>query len=278
MSVAGSIAAQPLTSREARPEGTVIPVGSETIGGARLAIIAGPCSVESETQLLSTARAVKESGARFLRGGAFKPRSSPYSFQGLKEEGLRLLGLAREVTGLPVVTEVLDTRHLDLVGQHADVFQIGSRNMQNFALLDEAGRSGKPVLLKRGFAATLEELLFAAERVAARGNGQIVLCERGIRTFEPATRNTLDLNAVPYLKRMSHLPVVVDPSHGTGHRWMVAPMARAAVAAGADGLIVEVHVDPDRAMSDGFQSLDPEGFDQMMRDVRRIAGAVGRQA
>jgi 3-deoxy-7-phosphoheptulonate synthase len=249
-----------------------------TIGGPDLAIMAGPCAVESEEQVVATARAVKAAGANVLRGGAFKPRTSPYAFEGLREEGLRLLAIARAETGLPIVTEVMDARHVDTVGAVADIFQIGSRNMQNFTLLDEVGRSRKPVLLKRGMAATLEELLLAAERLAARGNGDIVLCERGIRTFETATRNTLDLNAVPYLKRRSHLPVIVDPSHGTGHWWMVPHLGRAAVAAGCDGLLVEVHVDPARALSDGFQSLTPGTFARMMTDVRAIAGALGRRA
>jgi 3-deoxy-7-phosphoheptulonate synthase len=247
------------------------------VGGDRLAIIAGPCSVESEEQILATARAVKAAGADFLRGGAFKPRTSPYSFQGLKEEGLRLLALAREETGLPVVTEVLDARHLEMVSRYADVLQVGSRNMQNFTLLDEVGTCRKPVLLKRGMSATIEELLFAAERIAAGGNDQIILCERGIRTFETATRNTLDLNAVPFLKRNCHLPVIVDPSHGTGHWWMVPPLARAAVAAGCDGLIVEVHVNPEKAVSDGFQSLTPLTFERMVREVHNVARAIGRE-
>ena len=247
------------------------------MGGACLAVIAGPCSVESEEQILATARAVREAGAGFLRGGAFKPRTSPYTFQGLKEEGLRLLSLARKETGLSIVTEVLDPRHLELVAEHADLLQIGSRNMQNFTLLDEVGGCARPVLLKRGMSATLEELMFAAERVAARGNDRIILCERGIRTFEPAMRNTLDLGAVPWLKRYSRLPVIVDPSHGSGHWWMVSPLARAAVAAGCDGLMVEVHVDPAGAASDGFETLTPESFERMMHEVRGVAAAVGRQ-
>ena len=268
----------PLVSRQARPDGTVVRAGPNEVGRSRLAIIAGPCAVESEEQLLRTARAVKESGATFLRGGAYKPRTSPYAFQGLREEGLKLLALAREETGLPVVTEVMDARHLDLVSSYADVLQVGSRNMHNFSLLDEVGRFGRPVLLKRGMSATLEEFLLAAERIAASGNAQIILCERGIRTFEAATRNTLDLNAVPFLKRSTHLPVIVDPSHGTGHWWMVRHMARAAVAAGCDGLIVEVHAQPEAALSDGDQSLNPESFDEMMREVRAVALAVERLA
>jgi len=268
----------PLTLRKTRSEETMVRVGPVPVGGRCLAIIAGPCSVESEEQILTTARAVKNAGANLLRGGAFKPRTSPYSFQGLKEEGLRLLALAREHTGLPVVTELLDPRHLDLVARHADMLQIGSRNMQNFTLLDEVGGSRVPVLLKRGMSATLEELMHAAERVAAKGNEQIVLCERGIRTFETATRNTLDLNAVPYLKRWSHLPVIVDPSHGTGYWGMVPPLARAAVAAGCDGLIVEVHPHPEVAESDGGQSLTPATFERMMREVRAISAVLGREA
>ncbi len=268
----------PLVSRQARPDGTVVRAGPNEVGRSRLAIIAGPCAVESEEQLLKTARAVKESGATFLRGGAYKPRTSPYAFQGLREEGLKLLALAREETGLPVVTEVMDARHLDLVSSYADVLQVGSRNMHNFSLLDEVGRFDRPVLLKRGMSATLEEFLLAAERIAASGNAQIILCERGIRTFEAATRNTLDLNAVPFLKRSTHLPVIVDPSHGTGHWWMVRHMARAAVAAGCDGLIVEVHAQPEAALSDGYQSLNPESFDEMMREVRAVALAVDRLA
>lgn len=267
----------PLTAREAVPEGTVVDVGGVKLGGRRVVVIAGPCSVESEEQIVATARAVKSAGATLLRGGAYKPRTSPYVFQGLREDGLRLLALARTETGLPVVTEVMDARHLDLVAEHADALQIGSRNMQNFTLLDEVGRSRKPVLLKRGMAATIEELLLAAERILRGGNTQVFLCERGIRTFEPATRNTLDLNAVPFLKRRTHLPVIVDPSHGTGLWWLVPHLSRAAVAVGCDGLIVEVHVDPERALSDGYQSLTPRTFETMMGEVRAVAQAVGRE-
>jgi 3-deoxy-7-phosphoheptulonate synthase len=267
----------PLIARESTLAGSIVHVGRREVGGAYLAVIAGPCSVESEEQILATARAVRKAGAGFLRGGAFKPRTSPYTFQGLKEEGLRLLSLARKETGLSIVTEVLDPRHLELVAEHADLLQIGSRNMQNFTLLDEVGGCARPVLLKRGMSATLEELMFAAERVAARGNDRIILCERGIRTFEPAMRNTLDLGAVPWLKRYSRLPVIVDPSHGTGHWWMVPPLARAAVAAGCDGLMVEVHVDPAGAACDGFETLTPERFELMMHEVRSVAVAVGRQ-
>jgi 3-deoxy-7-phosphoheptulonate synthase len=238
--------------------------------------MAGPCSVESKEQLLEAARAVKAAGARFLRGGAFKPRTSPYEFQGLAEEGLALLALAREETGLKVVTEVMDVETLPMVAEYADVLQIGARNMQNFSLLKQIGAMQKPVLLKRGPSATLKEWLMAAEYVLSRGNYQVALCERGIRTFETMTRNTLDLNAVPVLKALTHLPVVVDPSHGIGLRPHVPAMARAAVAAGADGLIVEVHPRPEKALSDGHQSLTPAEFEDLMRQVRVIAGAIGR--
>jgi len=270
------MSAIPLTSRQTTPDGTIVQVGPVPVGGERLVVIAGPCSVETEEQLLETARAVKAAGATLLRGGAYKPRTSPYAFQGLREEGLRLLAMAKRETGLGVVTEVMDARHLDLVTAHADVLQVGSRNMQNFTLLDELGSVGMPILLKRGMSATIEELLLAAERIMAKGNNQVMLCERGIRTFETATRNTMDINAVPYLKRFSHLPVIVDPSHGTGHWWMVPYLARAGVAAGCDGLIVEVHVHPEQALCDGPQSLTPDTFGRMMRDVRAIAGAIGR--
>ncbi|MFQ5876893.1 MAG: 3-deoxy-7-phosphoheptulonate synthase [Acidobacteriota bacterium] len=265
------------TARETRPEGSIVRVGNQSIGGPRVVVIAGPCAVESEDQIVAAARAVKASGARLLRGGAYKPRSSPYTFQGLRREGLDLLARAREATGLGVVTEVMDARHLEDVCRVADVLQIGSRNMQNFTLLDEVGACDRPVLLKRGMSATLEELLLAAERVALGGNTRIILCERGIRTFETATRNTLDLNAVPFLKRRTHLPVIVDPSHGTGCWWMVPHLSRAAVAAGSDGLIVEVHPCPEKALSDGAQSLRPEAFGEMMRSLRAVARAVGRK-
>jgi 3-deoxy-7-phosphoheptulonate synthase len=267
-----------LTGRTARPDGTVVEVGGVHIGGLAVVVMAGPCSVEGEDQLLATARAVKQAGARILRGGAYKPRTSPYSFRGLHEEGLRLLAEARRVTGLPVVTEAMDTRHLEVVCAHADMIQIGSRNMQNYTLLEEVGKLRIPVLLKRGLSATIEEFLMAAEYVASGGNERIVLCERGIRTFETATRNTLDLNAVPVLKRYTHFPVIVDPSHGTGLWWLVPHMARAAIAVGADGLLVEVHVNPQKALSDGDQSLRPEKFEQMMRDIRPLAQALGRSA
>jgi 3-deoxy-7-phosphoheptulonate synthase len=265
-----------LVSREVKPEDTVIDVGGATIGGHAIAIMAGPCSVESEEQLLASAHAVKQAGARFLRGGAFKPRTSPYEFQGLGEAGLKLLALAREKTGLKVVTEVMDPDDLPACLEYADVLQLGARNMQNFSLLKRLGTVKKPVLLKRGISATIREWLMAAEYIVAHGNNQVALCERGIRTFETMTRNTLDLNAVPILKTLTHLPVIVDPSHGIGLRAHVPAMARAGVAAGADGLIVEVHPRPEKALSDGPQSLTPAEFEELMRQVRVIAGAVGR--
>jgi 3-deoxy-7-phosphoheptulonate synthase len=233
--------------------------------------------VENQEQLFETARAVKTGGARILRGGAFKPRSSPYNFQGLGEEGLKLLSSIRKETGLPVVTEVMDTRQVGLVASYADMIQIGSRNMQNYPLLKEAGMCRKPVLLKRGMMATIEEYLLAAEYILNQGNEQVILCERGIRTFETSTRNTLDLSAVPMLKRLSHLPVIVDPSHGTGLRWMVPSMAKAAVAVGADGLIIEVHYKPEEAICDGHQSLDLDEFTQLMTDLKKVAHAIGRE-
>jgi len=266
-----------LVLRRAKDRETVVDVKGIEIGGREIVVMAGPCAVESEEQLLSIARAVKASGARILRGGAFKPRTSPYSFQGLKEEGLKLLDLARTETGLAVVTEVMDARHLDVVCAHTDILQVGSRNMQNFTLLEEVGKCRKPVLLKRGMSATLDEYLQAAEYLMKGGNDQVILCERGIRTFETSTRNTLDLNAVPMLKRHTHLPVIVDPSHGTGHWWMVPRLASAAIAVGADGLLVEVHCHPESALSDGQQSLTPPDFDRMMKTIRAVAAAVGRQ-
>jgi 3-deoxy-7-phosphoheptulonate synthase len=265
-----------LVSREVKEEDTVIDVGGVPLGGPAIRVMAGPCSVESREQILETARAVKESGATFLRGGAYKPRTSPYEFQGLGEEGLKLLALAREQTGLKVVTEVMDVEDLPLVSEYADVLQIGARNMQNFSLLRRVGKSEKPILLKRGPAATIREFLMAAEYLLSQGNYRVALCERGIRTFENMTRNTLDLNAVPVLKALTHLPVVVDPSHGIGLRRHVPAMARAAVAAGADGLIVEVHPVPEKALSDGQQSLTPGEFAELMTQVRVIAGAIGR--
>jgi len=265
-----------LVSREVKEEDTVIEVGGACIGGPTVCVMAGPCSVESREQILEAAHGVKRLGATFLRGGAFKPRTSPYEFQGLGEEGLKLLALAREQTGLPVVTEVMDPDDLSMCAEYADVLQIGARNMQNFSLLKRLGTVNKPVLLKRGPAATLREWLMAAEYVVAHGNYQVALCERGIRTFETMTRNTLDLNAVPVLKALTHLPVVVDPSHGIGLRRHVPAMARAGIAAGADAIIVEVHPRPECALSDGQQSLDLAEFGVLMGQVRVIAGAIGR--
>ncbi len=239
-------------------------------------MIAGPCSIESREQLEQTAQAVQTAGAHCLRGGAYKPRSSPYSFQGLGREGLEILGAVSASLGIPTVTEIVDVADLDAIAEHADAFQIGARNMQNYTLLNAVGRTQKPTLLKRGPAATLDELLLAAEYVVSSGNPHVILCERGIKTFERATRNTLDLNAVPYLKQRSHLPVIVDPSHGTGIRGLVAPMAKAAVACGADGVMVEVHVDPTRALSDGHQSLFPSQFDELMRSLGPFVEAAGR--
>lgn len=259
-----------LVRREEQSTRTIVEVQGVRWGETEVVIIAGPCAVESDAQMLETARAVKASGAKVLRGGTFKPRTSPYSFQGLKEEGLIILARARQTTGLPIVTEVMDARHLDMVCQYADILQVGSRNMQNFTLLEEVGRSSKPVLLKRGLSATIEEFLLAAEYISTQGNGQIILCERGIRTFETATKYTLDLNAIPLLKQLSHLPVIVDPSHGTGHWWMVPSLAKAAIAVGADGLIIEVHPHPEEALSDGPQSLRPDKFGLMMEALRGV--------
>ena len=264
-------------SRQTNPEGTIVTIGDVQVGGTDVLIIAGPCAVESWEQLLETALSVKTSGAKSLRGGAFKPRSSPYSFQGLGEEGLRLLQAVRKQTGLPIVTEVMDTRQVELVASYADMLQIGSRNMQNFPLLKEAGMCRKPILLKRGMMATIEELLLAAEYILHQGNEQVILCERGIRTFETSTRNTLDLSAVPMLKSLTHLPVIVDPSHGTGLRWMVPAMSKAAIAVGADGLILEVHNNPELALCDGHQSLSLDEFTLLMADLKKIASAVGRE-
>ncbi len=265
-----------IASREVKPEPTVVRTGSLTVGGDTVGVIAGPCSVENREQILQTAQAVKAAGATALRGGAFKPRTSPYSFQGLKEQGLRLLAEAREATGLAVVTEVIAPEDVPLVAEYADVLQIGARNMQNYRLLEAVGRSGRAVLLKRGPAATVDELLLAAEYVLDAGGKQVILCERGIRTFENHTRFTLPLATVVYLHEKTHLPVVVDPSHGTGHAWMVPQMACAAVAAGADGLLIEVHPDPETALSDGFQSLNFEQFQHTMQLCRRVAEALGR--
>ncbi len=266
-----------LASREVIPSDTVVRVGGVPIGGgAPLAVMAGPCSVESREQLLATARAVRAAGATVLRGGAFKPRSSPYTFRGLGVDGLELLAEARAETGLSIVTEVLTPGDVETVARFADCLQIGARNMQNYALLDAAGEQAKPVLLKRGIAATVEELLLSAEYILARGNRDVILCERGIRTFEKYTRNTFDVNAIPLLKRLTHLPVIGDPSHGTGKWYLVAPIALAAVAAGADGLMIEVHPSPDHALSDGFESLTFENFAVLMTRVSGVAGAIGR--
>ncbi len=267
-----------LVSRDVKQENSVItfPNGA-SIGGPELAIIAGPCAVENREQAFATAERVARSGARFFRGGAYKPRTSPYSFQGLGEDGLRILAEVRERFGLMIVTEAMDYESLEKVEEYADVVQIGARNMQNFSLLKKAGRGKKPVLLKRGMSATLEEFLMAAEYVMSEGNYSVILCERGVRTFADHTRNTLDLSLVPAVQRLSHLPIIVDPSHGTGKRNKVIPLSRAAVAVGADGLIVEVHVDPDHALSDGMQSLYPDQFDELMSEIRQIASVVHRR-
>jgi 3-deoxy-7-phosphoheptulonate synthase len=259
------------------PADTLVSLNGKPVGGQEVVIIAGPCSVESRSQIIETAQAVKEAGAAALRGGAFKPRTSPYSFQGMGEEGLALLAEARQATGLAVVTEAMAPEQVPLVAQYADVIQIGARNMQNYNLLNAAGESGVKVLLKRGMMSTIEELLMSAEYILAKGNSQVMLCERGIRTFEKYTRNTTDINAVPVLKHMTHLPVILDPSHGTGKWEYVGPIAKAGVAAGADGLIIEVHPDPSLALSDGAQSLKPEKFAQLVKEIRRVAEAVGRR-
>jgi 3-deoxy-7-phosphoheptulonate synthase len=265
-----------LASRGFRPEGTVVRIGDVAIGGEQVVVMAGPCSVESLEQIEQSAELVAAGGAKVIRGNAFQPRSSPYGFQGLGEEGLRLLREAADRHGLLVVSEVMDSAHIPLVARYSDILQVGARNMQNFNLLRDLGRQRKPVLLKRGIAATIEELLLSAEYILSGGNYDVILCERGIRTFETYTRNTMDISAIPVVKKLSHLPIIADPSHGTGRRDKVVPMARAAVAAGADGLIVEAHPDPDRALSDGAQSLRPEEFAEMMGQMKRIAQAVGR--
>jgi 3-deoxy-7-phosphoheptulonate synthase len=265
-----------LASRTFKPEGTVVSVGEVRIGGDEVIVMAGPCSAENEKQVRSTATAVRRAGAKIFRGGAFKPRSSPYSFQGLGEEGLRMLRDACNAENMKLVTEVMDVSQIEVIEKYADIFQLGARNMQNFTLLRELGHTRKPVLLKRGIAATIEEWLLSAEYILSGGNTDVILCERGIRTFETATRNTFDISAIPVVKKLSHLPIVADPSHGAGRRDMVAPMARAAVAAGADGLIIEVHCDPDRALSDGAQSMYPAQFDRLMAELRIIAPAIGR--
>jgi 3-deoxy-7-phosphoheptulonate synthase len=265
-----------LASRTFRPQDTVVTVGDVRIGGDEVVVMAGPCSAETDAQVEASAAAVKRAGAKILRGGAFKPRSSPYSFQGLGEPGLVMLRDAAERHSLKLISEVMDISQIELVAKYADIFQVGARNMQNFTLLRELGRTRKPVLLKRGISATIEEWLLSAEYILAGGNGDVILCERGIRTFETATRNTFDVSAIPVVKKLSHLPIVADPSHGAGRRDMVAPMARAAVAAGVDGLIIEVHHDPDRALSDGAQSMFPAQFDRVMAELRIIAPAIGR--
>ncbi|MBI2221418.1 MAG: 3-deoxy-7-phosphoheptulonate synthase [Acidobacteria bacterium] len=265
-----------LASRTFKPDNTVITVGDVRIGGDEVIVMAGPCSAESESQVETTAAAVKRAGAKILRGGAFKPRSSPYSFQGLGEDGLKMLRGAADRHGLKLVSEVMDLSQIELISRYVDILQVGARNMQNFTLLRELGRTRKPVLLKRGISATIEEWLLSAEYVLAGGNMDVILCERGIRTFESYTRNTLDISAIPVVQKLSHLPVIVDPSHGTGRRDKVAPMARASVAAGADGLIIEVHCDPDHARSDGAQSLFPTQFEHLMAELRIIAPAIGR--
>jgi 3-deoxy-7-phosphoheptulonate synthase len=266
-----------LVSREFKKENTIVPIGDEvTVGGERVIVMAGPCSVDTKERLMFTAEAVKQAGARVLRGGAFKPRTSPYAFQGHGEKGLKLLADASKITGLPVVTEVMNVNDVKLVEEYADVIQIGARNVQNFDLLKAVGKAKKPVLLKRGLATTIQEWLMSAEYVMTNGNYQVMLCERGIRTFETSTRFTLDLNAIPVIKHLSHLPIIVDPSHGVGVREYIGPLAKAAVAAGADGLIIEVHPKPEEALSDGPQSLVPEQFAKLMAELRSVALAVGR--
>ncbi len=267
-----------LASRDFHPDDSVVKIDGVSVGARQVIVMAGPCSVESREQLMETAAAVKEAGAHILRGGAFKPRTSPYAFQGLGLKGLELLREAREEFGLPVITEVMSPQEVSLVAQYADILQIGARNMQNFALLHTVGEVQKPVMLKRGMMSTIEELLMAAEYILSHGNHRVMVCERGIRTFEPSTRYTMDINAIPVLKSLTHLPVIADPSHGTGKWDLVAPIARAAVAAGADGLIVEVHPHPESALSDGAQSLKPDRFAKMIADVRSIAQAIGRTA
>ncbi|OGO08804.1 MAG: 3-deoxy-7-phosphoheptulonate synthase [Chloroflexi bacterium RBG_13_60_13] len=265
-----------LSSREFQRENTVIRVGDVDIGGNGLVVMAGPCAAETREQVLSTARVAKAAGATILRGGAFKPSTSPYSFRGLGEDGLKILAEARQETGLPLITEVLTPQDVELVVRYADILQVGARNMQNFTLLDEVGRADKPVMLKRGMSATIEEWLLAVEYILSQGNRRVILCERGIRTFENYTRNTMDVSAIPIIKKLSHLPVIADPSHGTGKWYLVAPMALAAVAAGADGLMIEVHPSPDTALKDGAQSLTFEHFQDLMKQVAPVAAAVGR--
>lgn len=266
-----------LVSREFRHENTIVNINGVKVGGKKIIVMAGPCSVETRELLIQIAKSVKKSGAAVLRGGAFKPRTSPYSFQGLGEEGLKYLKEARVKTGLPVITEIMDVRDLPLIEKYADVLQVGARNMQNFNLLKEIGFSKKPILLKRGMSSTIKELLMSAEYILANGNFNVMLCERGIRTFEEETRFTLDLSAIPALKKLTHLPVIIDPSHGTGKWGYVSSMAKAAIAAGADGLLIEVHPKPEEAFSDGIQSLLPENFDKMMKELKNIAKVIGRE-
>lgn len=267
-----------LASRQFNPEDTIVVANNLSIGTQEIIIMAGPCAVESEEQIVTIAKYVKDAGAKFLRGGAFKPRTGPYSFQGLGEPGLEMLAVAKEETGLGIVTEVMTPEEVDLVAEYADILQLGARNMQNFYLLRAVGETNMPVLLKRGFAATIDEWLLAAEYIISEGNQDVILCERGIRTYETHTRNTLDLNAIAAVKELSHLPIIVDPSHGTGKRELVAPMSKAAIAAGADGLLVEVHHDPDHSLTgDGVQSLLPDQFDVLMNELRKVAKAVGRE-
>lgn len=265
-----------LASREFHPENTIIDVGGVKIGGEKLVVMAGPCAVENRKQIITTAKIVKKTGAEILRGGAFKPRTSPYDFQGLGEDGLKLLAEARKLTGLKIVTEVMETGDVALVARYADILQIGARNMQNFKLLKAVGKIDKPILLKRGMSATLKEFLMSAEYIMSEGNHKVILCERGIRTFVEYTRNTLDLSIVPAIKKLSHLPVIVDPSHGTGEYEFVMPMSKAAIACGADGLMIEVHPNPEEAASDGYQSLMPKRFENLMREIKPIAKAVKR--
>jgi 3-deoxy-7-phosphoheptulonate synthase len=267
-----------LASRHFKPAGTIVKIGEIEIGGPKVVSMAGPCSIESDSQIESSAELVASAGAQIIRGGAFKPRSSPYSFQGMGERGLQILRTAADRNGLLVVSEVMDQSQIPLLITYADILQVGARNMQNFNLLRELGKIRKPVLLKRGIAATLEELLLSAEYVMSGGNYNVILCERGIRTFETSTRNTMDISAIPVLRRLTHLPLIADPSHGTGKRDYVLPMARAAVAAGADGLLIEVHPDPDRALSDGAQTLRPDQFSDLMQQIRAVAAAIGREA
>ena len=267
-----------LASRQFHKEPTIVEANGTKIGGKKIIVMAGPCAVENTEQIVHIAKVIAKSGATFIRGGAFKPRTGPYSFQGYGEPALKMLAEAKKETGLGIITEVMTPHEVDVVGEYTDIFQLGTRNMQNFYLLREVGKSGKPVVLKRGFSSTIEEWLLAAEYILAEGNPNVILCERGIRTFETHTRNTLDLNAVPAIKELSHLPIFVDPSHGTGIRSLVAPMSKAGIAAGADGLLLEVHHDPDNSMTgDGIQSLFPDQFDQLMQDLESLVGAIGRE-